>query len=126
MATLKPIPDPGLPRWLDALRRNRGMIAPAGFAILMIVLLVPLPPIAMDMLICVNIAVAVLVLLTTMTMNRPLDFSIFPSLLLATTLLRLVLKPRPRRRLQGSPATSSAPSASLSRATRSSWASSSS
>ncbi|MCC6285323.1 MAG: flagellar biosynthesis protein FlhA [Phycisphaerales bacterium] len=67
------------------------MIAPAGFAVLMIVLLVPLPPVAMDLLICVNIAIAMLVLLTTMTMSRPLDFSIFPSLLLATTLLRLVL-----------------------------------
>ena len=54
-------------------------------------LVVPLPPLALDILISGNIAVAAIVLLTTIYMKRPLDFSVFPALLLATTLFRLVL-----------------------------------
>ncbi|MAD20775.1 MAG: EscV/YscV/HrcV family type III secretion system export apparatus protein, partial [Planctomycetaceae bacterium] len=54
-------------------------------------LVVPLPPLALDILISANIAVAAIVLLTTIYMRRPLDFSVFPALLLATTLFRLVL-----------------------------------
>lgn len=53
--------------------------------------MVPLPPLALDILISANIAVAAIVLLTTIYMRRPLDFSVFPALLLATTLFRLVL-----------------------------------
>src|SRR5690606_25474539 len=45
----------------------------------------------LDLLISLNISLAVVVLLTTIYMKRPLDFSVFPSLLLATTLFRLVL-----------------------------------
>ncbi len=56
-----------------------------------LVILVPLPAALMDVLLSANIAVAVLVLLTTIYVRTPLDFSVFPSLLLATTLARLVL-----------------------------------
>ncbi|MFG0327908.1 MAG: flagellar biosynthesis protein FlhA [Phycisphaerales bacterium JB037] len=80
-----------LPKWLQRLQRHRGLIVPLGFALLMVVLLIPLPPPVLDVLISVNIALAVIILLTTMYMEKPLDFSVFPSLLLATTLLRLVL-----------------------------------
>ena len=80
-----------LPRWAHALVRHRGLIVPVGFIVLMIVILVPLPPVAMDLLISFNISLAVIILLTTVYMQRALDFSVFPSLLLATTLLRLVL-----------------------------------
>ena len=45
----------------------------------------------LDLLLAANIAVAVIVLLTTIYVRTPLEFSIFPSLLLATTLARLVL-----------------------------------
>ena len=79
------------PRWVDQVMKHRALLAPIGFILLMIVILVPLPPVVMDVLIAVNISIAVIMLLTTMYMERPLDFSVFPSLLLATTLLRLVL-----------------------------------
>jgi flagellar biosynthesis protein FlhA len=55
------------------------------------VLLVPLPSAAMDILIVLNIALSLIILMTTIYMNHPLDFSVFPSLLLGTTLFRLVL-----------------------------------
>ena len=79
------------PVWMQKVREHRGLIAPLGFVILMIVLLVPLPPLVLDALIAVNIALAVIILLTTMSMAKPLDFSVFPSLLLGATLLRLTL-----------------------------------
>ena len=80
-----------LPLWLDKLREHRGLIVPVGFVLLMVVLLVPLPPTLLDLLIVMNIGLAVVMLLTTLYMEEPLEFSVFPSLLLATTLIRLTL-----------------------------------
>jgi flagellar biosynthesis protein FlhA len=80
-----------LPGWVHALKEHRGLIVPVAFVALLAVILVPLPPVMLDVLICLNITVAVIMLLTTIYMDHPLDFSVFPSLLLATTLLRLVL-----------------------------------
>src|SRR5690606_28552412 len=54
-------------------------------------ILVPLPPVLLDLLIALNISLSVVILLTTIYMAEPLEFSAFPSLLLATTLFRLVL-----------------------------------
>ncbi|QOJ01937.1 MAG: flagellar biosynthesis protein FlhA [Phycisphaeraceae bacterium] len=73
------------------IKRHRGLIVPVGFVSLLAVLLVPLPPALMDVMIALNIALSVIVLLTTVYMAEPLDFSVFPSLLLAATLFRLVL-----------------------------------
>ena len=56
-----------------------------------LVILVPMPTPLMDVLLAANISVAVIMLLTTIYVRTPLEFSIFPSLLLATTLARLVL-----------------------------------
>jgi flagellar biosynthesis protein FlhA len=56
-----------------------------------LVILVPLPAALMDVLLSANIAVAVIILLTTIYVRTPLEFSVFPTLLLATTLARLVL-----------------------------------
>ncbi|MEM9063910.1 MAG: flagellar biosynthesis protein FlhA [Planctomycetota bacterium] len=80
-----------VPGWMHRLAEHKGMIVPVGFVLLLTVVLVPLPPAVLDALISFNIALAVIVLLTTIYMKKPLDFSVFPSLLLATTLLRLVL-----------------------------------
>lgn len=62
-------------------------------AVIMIVamLVVPLPPWLISFLIIVNLTLALLVLLTSMTMKEALQFSIFPSLLLLLTLFRLGL-----------------------------------
>lgn len=73
------------------MHRHKGLIVPLGFVMLLVVILVPLPPLLMDLLISTNISLAVIILLTTIYMSKPLDFSVFPSLLLATTMLRLVL-----------------------------------
>jgi flagellar biosynthesis protein FlhA len=74
-----------------ALHRHRGLIVPVSFVLLLMVVVVPLPPAILDLLIVLNIAISVMVLMTTMYMKEPLDFSVFPSLLLGLTLFRLVL-----------------------------------
>ncbi|QAT42029.1 flagellar biosynthesis protein FlhA [Aminipila luticellarii] len=56
-----------------------------------ILLIVPLPPFLLDMMFIINITVALIILLTTMYIKEALEFSIFPSLLLITTLFRLAL-----------------------------------
>jgi len=82
---------PVLPQWALRLARFRGLIVPVSFVLLLGVLLVPMPPAVMDVLIALNISLSMIILLTTIYMGHPLDFSVFPSLLLATTLFRLVL-----------------------------------
>jgi len=67
------------------------LILPIGIITSVLVILVPMPSFLMDILLAGNITVAVIVLLTTIYVKTPLEFSIFPSLLLATTLGRLVL-----------------------------------
>ncbi|MCW5766689.1 MAG: FHIPEP family type III secretion protein, partial [Phycisphaeraceae bacterium] len=79
------------PGWMKAVAKHRGLIVPVGFVAMLGVIIVPMPPAVMDALICFNIALSVVVLMTTIYMAEPLEFSVFPSLLLATTLLRLVL-----------------------------------
>jgi flagellar biosynthesis protein FlhA len=71
--------------------RYRHLLVPLSFLAMLIVLVVPLPPPVMDLLISANISLAAVVLVTTIYMLRPLDFSVFPALLLGTTLFRLVL-----------------------------------
>ncbi len=56
-----------------------------------LVIVVPVPAGLMDVLLASNITIAVIMLLTTLYVRTPLEFNIFPSLLLATTLFRLVL-----------------------------------
>lgn len=70
---------------------GQGLIFPIAIVASVLVILIPLPPGLMDVLLAANITVAVIVLLTTIYVKTPLEFSIFPSMLLATTLARLVL-----------------------------------
>jgi len=57
----------------------------------LLVMMVPLPTWLMDVLLAANITIGVLILLTAVYVLKPLDFSVFPSLLLLTTLFRLSL-----------------------------------
>ncbi len=57
----------------------------------LVVLLVPLPPVLLDMLLAVNVGVTILLLLVTLGVTQPLDLAVFPSLLLMLTLYRLSL-----------------------------------
>lgn len=63
----------------------------AGVVVILLVMLVPLPTFLLDVMLSLNISLSILILLTAMFMTSPLEFSIFPSLLLVTTLMRLAL-----------------------------------
>ena len=76
---------------LQFLSKNRGLLFPACAAALIFVILIPLPTAAMDFLLLANVLLSTVVLMTVMYIRAPLDFSSFPSLLLAMTLFRLVL-----------------------------------
>ena len=76
---------------MELFSRYRDLVLPLGIIACLAVILVPLPPALMDMLLAANITIGVIVLLLTVHIATPLEFSIFPSLLLATTLSRLVL-----------------------------------
>ena len=62
-------------------------------AVMMIVLMMvlPIPPSVLDLLISLNITLSVITLIATMYITRPVEFSVYPSLLLLLTLLRLSL-----------------------------------
>jgi flagellar biosynthesis protein FlhA len=82
-----------VPRWAapGVLARIQDLILPIGMIASVLVIMVPVPAELMDLLLAANITVAVIMLLTTIYVRTPLEFNIFPSLLLATTLFRLVL-----------------------------------
>lgn len=63
----------------------------SGVVLIVAMLIIPFPTWMLSILIIVNISLALIVLLTTMNMQEPLQFSIFPSLLLLLTLFRLGL-----------------------------------
>src|SRR5687767_3722484 len=76
---------------LQRIHENRGMIFPMALICLLFVILVPLPTQILDVLLVLNLTISAVVLITTIYVQSPLEFSVFPSLLLATTLFRLVL-----------------------------------
>src|SRR5688500_16340482 len=85
------MPAGAAPKNPSALSRWQDLVLPVGMIASVLVILIPLPAALMDVLLVANIAVAVVMLLTTVYVRTPLEFSIFPTLLLASTLGRLVL-----------------------------------
>jgi flagellar biosynthesis protein FlhA len=69
----------------------RGLGAPLVLLMLLAMVVIPLPPIALDMFFTFNITLSLVVMLVVVYTTRPLEFSVFPSLLLIATLLRLSL-----------------------------------
>src|SRR5437773_11101898 len=67
------------------------MVFPLAFVTLLLVILIPLPTQVLDFLLVLNLTLSVIVLVTTVYVKSPLEFAVFPSLLLAITLFRLVL-----------------------------------
>ena len=90
-----PIATPGfLPNLIVRLRQfapGTDIGLAIGVVLLLSVLILPLPTLLLDLGLALSITAAVLVLMVALFLNRPLDFSSFPTLLLLTTLLRLSL-----------------------------------
>ncbi|HHI79412.1 MAG TPA: flagellar biosynthesis protein FlhA [Planctomycetes bacterium] len=75
----------------NPLQRKAGTMLVVAFLGIFAVLLIPLPTFLMDLLITVNVSISLLILLSTLSANRPLDFSTFPTVILFTALFRLSL-----------------------------------
>lgn len=74
-----------------AILRNGRVGVPILLLSVLAMVMLPLSPLMLDILFTFNIALAVVVLLVAVNMQRPLDFAVFPTLLLITTLMRLTL-----------------------------------
>ena len=68
-----------------------GLGAPVAVLLILSMMVLPLPPFALDLMFTFNIAMAVMVMMVAAHMVRPLDFAAFPTVLLLTTLMRLSL-----------------------------------
>ncbi|NHR06294.1 flagellar biosynthesis protein FlhA [Chromobacterium haemolyticum] len=78
---------------LDILKRFKvtQLAGPVLIILILAMMVLPLPPVLLDIFFTFNIAVSVIVLLVGINVRKPLDFSAFPTVLLVTTLLRLSL-----------------------------------
>ncbi|MEL6367743.1 MAG: flagellar biosynthesis protein FlhA [Pseudomonadota bacterium] len=70
---------------------GRGIGVPVLLLVILAMMMVPLPPFALDTLFTFNIALSLAILLTVIYVSRPLEFGVFPTVLLVVTLLRLAL-----------------------------------
>ena len=72
------------------LRRSDIALA-VGMMAILVILILPLPPVLLDFSLAISITFSVLILMTTLFIQRPLEFSAFPTVLLVSTMLRLAL-----------------------------------
>ena len=73
------------------LTKNSDLAVAVGLLLILSVMVVPIPPFVLDLLIALTLAITVIILLVSVYITRPLDFSTFPSLLLIITLFRISL-----------------------------------
>src|SRR5919205_4215745 len=76
---------------LTRLNKYSDLLAAGAVVLVVVMMVVPLPPFLLDLFITMNISVALAIVVTTLYLPRALDFSVFPSLLLLTTLFRLAI-----------------------------------
>ena len=67
------------------------LLVPVALLAVVLLMIVPLPPLLLDLLLSIDIALAVVLLLTSIYVKSPVEFSVFPSLLLLLTMIRLSL-----------------------------------
>ncbi|MBI4924702.1 MAG: flagellar biosynthesis protein FlhA, partial [Bdellovibrio sp.] len=78
-------------QFLEKISKNSDLLLAIGLVGILAIMVIPLPRFVIDILLSFGIASAIVLLLTSVYTKRALDFSIFPSLLLITTLFRLAL-----------------------------------
>jgi flagellar biosynthesis protein FlhA len=87
MAT--PNPTATMPSMRDLMRTGFGV--PIGVLAVLAMVILPLPPIALDVLFTFNIALSIIIMMAVFYVSRPVEFGVFPTVLLVATLLRLAL-----------------------------------
>ncbi|HEX8085798.1 MAG TPA: flagellar biosynthesis protein FlhA [Solirubrobacteraceae bacterium] len=76
---------------LKRLSQYSDLLAAGAVVLVVVMMIVPLPPVLLDLFITLNISIALAIVVATLYLPRALDFSAFPSLLLLTTLFRLAI-----------------------------------
>src|SRR5262245_57632210 len=79
-----------LPDWRD-LTQRRDIFFAIGIIAILIILILPLPPMLLDFALGVSITLSVIILMTVLFVEKPLQLSSFPTILLIVTMLRLSL-----------------------------------
>ena len=86
---------------LSFLTKNSDVALAIGVIGILIVMLIPMPTAILDLLLALNVALALLILLVAMYITKPLEFSVFPGMLLIITLFRLSLNVASTRLILG-------------------------
>ena len=73
------------------IQQHSDVLIAATLIMIVLMMIIPLPTMLLDILLCVNITLSLVIVLVTIYNSEALDFSVFPSLLLITTLFRLAL-----------------------------------
>jgi flagellar biosynthesis protein FlhA len=76
---------------IAALAKRGDLMLATGVLTILVVLILPLPPLVLDLFLAVSITISVLILMTSLFIHKPLEFSSFPTVLLIATMLRLAL-----------------------------------
>lgn len=76
---------------MGIIKKYSDIIVALAIIMIVIMMIIPLPTILLDLLLCLNITLALVIVMVSIYNVEPLDFSVFPSLLLVTTLFRLAL-----------------------------------
>jgi flagellar biosynthesis protein FlhA len=103
MAIAAAYPRTGLvrPSRLRAFGRNSDVFLAVGVILILGLMIVPLPPIMVDVLLAANITLAIIILMSSMYITHPLELSVFPGLLLIVTIFRLSLNVASTRLILG-------------------------
>ena len=75
----------------SVIQKYSDVIVAAAIITIVLMMIIPLPTMLLDLLLCVNITLAIVIVMVTIYNQEALDLSVFPSLLLLTTLFRLAL-----------------------------------
>lgn len=86
---------------LSPIFNNPDFVLAGGVLLILALLLLPLPPFALDLFLTLNIALSVMILMVAVYLVKPLEFSAFPAILLITTMLRLGLNVASTRLILG-------------------------
>ncbi|MCP1846118.1 type III secretion protein V [Bradyrhizobium sp. USDA 4524] len=78
-------------QFASTLARQKDIFLITVFALVLLMMIVPLPAFLMDVLITLNISASIIILLISLQLHNPVQFSTFPSVLLVTTLFRLAI-----------------------------------
>lgn len=79
------------PSWLTRITKYSDIAIAMGVVTIVVMMIIPLPPFILDLFLTLNITIGLMIVMMSIYNTEPLEFSVFPALLLITTLFRLAL-----------------------------------